>query len=302
MDKKIEEIIIKLLLDTGLFYKREVIYTFEQEKKKIAVESQYISKPLKLILWDKGIITLANFTNMTMSKAMQKLEMTQKELEAHIEQTASNIIRCLLEEKNIEQLQKEAIKKHQELTNLLQIIRSKPTTLEYLREDLINLQGETEANTKTRFNKKTWIHCRLDLNNYEQYMLREYLLKHEKYNSPTRENSLIHITIINLYKKIAQYIHKLKYKEILNANYYRIEELDFKPETINMLKRNKLNNISDIIEYSKEEILGITEFGKKISLDIIENLEEKNIAFLNDEQLGIIVSQENAGIKKNKTK
>lgn len=66
-------------------------------------------------------------------------------------------------------------------------------------------------------------------------------------------------------------------------NQILIEELQLSVRAYNCLKRAQINSISDLLDYSQEELLEIKNFGQKSAEEVIEALQEK---------LGISLSKE----------
>ena len=54
-----------------------------------------------------------------------------------------------------------------------------------------------------------------------------------------------------------------------------IEELQLSVRAYNCLKRAQINSISDLLDYSQEELLEIKNFGQKSAEEVIEALKEK---------------------------
>nr|WCH56181.1 RNA polymerase subunit alpha [Calliblepharis sp.] len=63
--------------------------------------------------------------------------------------------------------------------------------------------------------------------------------------------------------------HKDKISEVL------IEELQLSVRAYNCLKRAQIHSISDLLDYSQEELLEIKNFGQKSAEEVIEALKEK---------------------------
>lgn len=64
-------------------------------------------------------------------------------------------------------------------------------------------------------------------------------------------------------------------KENTQINHILIEELHLSPRAYNCLKRAQIHVISDLLDYSQEELLEIKNFGQKSAEEVIEALKNK---------------------------
>jgi DNA-directed RNA polymerase subunit alpha len=65
-----------------------------------------------------------------------------------------------------------------------------------------------------------------------------------------------------------------------------IEELQLSVRAYNCLKRAQINSVSDLLDYTQEDLLEIKNFGQKSADEVIEALQQR---------LGITLSQEKSG-------
>ena len=65
-----------------------------------------------------------------------------------------------------------------------------------------------------------------------------------------------------------------------------IEELQLSVRAYNCLKRAQINSVSDLLDYTQEDLLEIKNFGQKSADEVIEALQER---------LGITLAQEKSG-------
>jgi len=69
------------------------------------------------------------------------------------------------------------------------------------------------------------------------------------------------------------------------ANQIPIEELQLSVRAYNCLKRAQINSVSDLLDYTQEDLLEIKNFGQKSAEEVIEALQQR---------LGITLASENA--------
>ncbi|MDA0672295.1 MAG: DNA-directed RNA polymerase subunit alpha [Cyanobacteria bacterium] len=69
------------------------------------------------------------------------------------------------------------------------------------------------------------------------------------------------------------------------ANQIPIEELQLSVRAYNCLKRAQINSVSDLLDYTQEDLLEIKNFGQKSAEEVIEALQER---------LGITLASENS--------
>jgi DNA-directed RNA polymerase subunit alpha len=72
------------------------------------------------------------------------------------------------------------------------------------------------------------------------------------------------------------------------ANQIPIEELQLSVRAYNCLKRAQINSVSDLLDYTQEDLLEIKNFGQKSAEEVIEALQER---------LGITLASENSAAK-----
>jgi DNA-directed RNA polymerase subunit alpha len=65
-----------------------------------------------------------------------------------------------------------------------------------------------------------------------------------------------------------------------------IEELQLSVRAYNCLKRAQINSVSDLLDYTQEDLLEIKNFGQKSADEVIEALQQR---------LGITLAQEKSG-------
>ena len=97
--------------------------------------------------------------------------------------------------------------------------------------------------------------------------------------------------------EIRIYINKIKYKKTLEKNYNSIDEIIKNGSTRNRLKSVNIQKVSDLIEFTEEELNTIEGLGKT-SIKIIESaLEERNIINLENPILvNEMLKEKNYGI------
>lgn len=69
--------------------------------------------------------------------------------------------------------------------------------------------------------------------------------------------------------------------ELLDA---KIEELDFTVRTYNCLKKEGINTIGELVQFSQRALLEIRNLGQKSLTEIIEKLEERGLSLAEDEE------------------
>ena len=98
-------------------------------------------------------------------------------------------------------------------------------------------------------------------------------------------------------EELEYYLQKIEYKSIVDRT-YRIEDMNLDERDINTLNQYHISRISDIIEYSIEELSKLPRFGYSICSKISKFFQEKNIVSLTERELVLInLDKDNAGIK-----
>ena len=78
--------------------------------------------------------------------------------------------------------------------------------------------------------------------------------------------------LTNINFKSKNYQHESKEKQI---NQILIEELQLSVRAYNCLKRAQIHSVTDLLDYSQEELLEIKNFGQKSAQEVIESLKNK---------------------------
>lgn len=303
MDKTIREIIIEELKNNNISDEHIKEILKDYEKMPIIpgeIFSHYYYKKTHIL----KITYMKNLFDLTMRDASLTLMSTKNILIRYIKKILLDIYKLEIKLKEKEKQVIIAKDCHEKLKILLNEIKDSPLMLEMLKDEIIYIQTINESNEENNNRRRQWKYSRLNLNIFELNLLRIYLLnnlKPEEINEHPDKYE-IYKAIINIYENIKYYIKKIQYKQILNENYFKIESLNFNIRELNMLRKNCLFTIGDIIEYSKEEIDNLPFMGINTKKKIHTKLHEKNIILLsNKDEIEEKLQMENAGIIKSKT-
>lgn len=302
MDKTIREIIIEKLKEVNISdeHIEEILKNYE---KKIITSEEIFSYYYYKKLYICEIIYMKNLFDLTMQDATLSLMSTKNILMRYIKKIILDIFKIQIQLKEQEQQSIIVKDNHEKLKTLLNQIKSDPLMSEILKEEILYKQNINNLNEENNNRRKQWKYSRLNLNTFEINLLRKYLLNNfnieELDKHPDKQEC--YKAIINIYINIKYYIKKIQYKQILNKNYLEIENLNFSTRELNMLRKNCIFIVSDIIEYSKEEIDELPFLGNHTKEKIYTKLEEKNIILLPDEaEIEEKLQIDNAGIIKPK--
>ena len=296
MEKTVKEIIEENLRQYK-YNEKEINNILKKLETSTLEESNLLSTILSRRLKNKDIIYLIDFFKLEIKKAEKTMNLTPQITEKFLI-TISKKIGLLINQKN-QETETEQIGKivHQELQNLIENITNNKVLNEILKEEIMYTQS---LELKKDQNIKTWKYSRHFLTKKEISLLRKYLQKNinlsEIEDSVNKAN--IYASIIDIYNNLSMYINRLNYKYILNNNYYELESIDLEQSTIKVLKRNNIFLVSELIEYTNEELQKIKALGPAKYNNIIEKLKEKNIIMLEEkEKLIENLQKENANIK-----
>ena len=95
--------------------------------------------------------------------------------------------------------------------------------------------------------------------------------------------------IIQLFQPL-QNIKPASAKQILpetniNIKDILVEELDLSVRAYNCLKRAEINTVSDLLNFSQEDLLQIKNFGRRSAEEVIEALQKKLGIFLTKDKI-----------------
>ena len=301
MEKTIREIIIENIRQENICTEERINQIMEQLEKQPIEKSKLLNKSFYKILKQSNINTTEDFFNLTLEEASKKLKIGLIVTKNYEKSLSKKIITALLKNKKQILEKKKAVFYHPKLETLVENIKKSPKISKYLKEDMIHKENYNALNPIEKITARKFINSRLELKTEEINLLRKYILKEitlETIEQSKNKNTYYH-QITKIYDELKYYIKKLRYKEILNLNYKNLEELDLTNAEINTLKRNYIENISDIIEFSEKELLKLPMVGKIICLKVLYSLGEKNIILLSEkEQLIENLKHENANITK----
>ena len=299
MEKTIKEIIIEEVLKENIYPEEYIIKKIDQLGKQPLKKSKILNKNLNIKLIEKNIQLTEEFFNLTIEEANSIFRISITLTKNYVKSLSYKLINIFknLKEKQISR--KKGTITHPKLEKLIETIKKSPILSQCLKEDMIyrekiNTLDEIEMITTQKF-----INTKLDLTDEELAFLRRYLLNEITLEDiDTSKNKYKYYNqITKIYEELTYYIKKLKYKEILKQNYKNLEELGLSESEINILKRNYITSIEDLIDFSEKELLKVPKLGKQMLIKILTLLEEKKIILLADKAaLKDALKQENANI------
>ena len=296
--KTIKESIINALEEMGYEEKRIIKLLNEYENKTLretGIFNEYICENL----YKKNIIYIKNLINLTTKEAVEISNLCTNTIRYYTKKIV-NQIKKLDSKIQIQEKVNLNIKRINEA--LIKLI----TKIKSDRKQLLTLKEEIIQHRFKKSEEKHWKYSRLNLTEKEISILIDYLGEsiniENIYNDP--KNYEIGTLLINIYNNLIYYFKKVKYKEILNDNYYEMDSIDLNIWDIRQFNRLNINCISDLIEYSEKEIEQMLKGNQKKTKRVLKSLKERNIITLEKKnELTINLSLENAGIIPNqKTK
>lgn len=289
-----EEIIRELLTQN---------YTEEEIIGVITTYGKYLIEDIELFntaqikkFKENNIIELKDYMNKTEEEISNILYFPKKSRGAKTRKIIKQIREILQKLKNETDIIKNIELYHNNLLNLVKQIKENRKLLNMLRDDIIASQNLEQAN---------WIHSRLNLNKQEIDMLRDYLNEQIKLENIASNPNIyeIGLIIINIYNNLSYYIKKIQYKEIVDQFFYELETIGLTKSEQYAYKRNNIFYVSQILEYTEEELLKLPKFGNTTYNKTMLELQKYNIyMFWEKEKIIENLEQENAKIKIQQTK
>lgn len=285
--KKIKEFIIRIL-QSREYSSEEITKILEIYQSQTIKEAKLFRLGITEHIKEKNIIYVEQFLNQTIQEASKDTGVTTETIKNRIKTICLKLIE-LIEERRKEVNIIEKIKQTEHrLIELINKIEKNPKLLQYLKEDII-----CSENSK-------WKNSRLFLDIEEIIILRNYIRKnidHEILIRKTDEYK-VYKQINNIYTNLNYYIKRLEYKKIVNQNYYELKSINLINSEQNSLKRNNILCVSDILEYTEEELETLPILGEKTLKKILEELDKRNIHLLCHKEIILAnLKEENANIK-----
>ena len=291
----IKDIIINDLEKRKQFTKKEIKYAINKIERMTIKKSTFFSKAMYKTFNELGIEYVYEIFSLNSKEASKILKITNSMLKQYIKDIESKITAALIHYNRKKIKKKQAIYTERKLRIIIDTIKQDETLVNLLREEIIYQEKYNDLDVSEQRITKPFYYCKLNLNNYELYILRKYLLKTIE---PSNEESFFE-AIINIYYNLHFFIKKIQYKTIIDKNYNDLEELNFSRNEIRLLNRMNINYASELIELNN--LNETKHILNRIRKQIENALQENNIVIpKNIEQLEELFIQENAGIKDKK--
>lgn len=248
----------------------------------------------------KNIKNIEELLNLTHEEFLKKVNITNWKQNAQDITFATCVKRLLEELKKIIQEKKaqneeEYLEKNKEkiFNSLVSFIQN------YIIKGLKEKIRQSIEKTQNKDNKEL-NYIRLDLNDKELKLLKQLLTNKIEYkdiiDSPDKFENLKMLKHIK--EELEYYLQKIEYKSIVDRTYI-IEDMNLDGRDNKTLNQYSISRISDIIEYSIEELSKLPRFGNSICSKLLKFFQEKNIVSLTDRETVLRnLTEENAGIIK----
>ena len=291
----IKDIIIKDLENRKKFTKKEIKYAINKIERMTIKKSTFFSKAMYKTFNELGIEYVYEIFSLNSKEASKILKIKNTMLKQYIKDMEIKIVNALINFNRKKVKKNQAIKLERKLRIIIETIKHDNTLINILREEIMYQEKYNELDIVEQRIKKPFYYCKLNLNNYELYILRKYLLNQVE---PSNDEKFYE-AIINIYHNLHFFIKKIQYKTIIDKNYYDIDELNFTKDERLLLNRMNINNVSELIELNN--LNETRHILNRIRKQIENALQEKNILIpKNIGQLNELFIQENAGIKDKK--
>lgn len=291
----IKDIIIKDLENRKKFTKKEIKYAINKIERMTIKKSTFFSKAMYKTFNELGIEYVYEIFSLNSKEASKILKIKNTMLKQYIKDMEIKITNALINFNRKKVKKKQAIHTERKLRIIIETIKHDNTLINILREEIMYQEKYNELDIVEQRIKKPFYYCKLNLNNYELYILRKYLLNQVE---PSNDEKFYE-AIINIYNNLHFFIKKIQYKTIIDKNYYDIDELNFTKDERLLLNRMNINYVSELIELNN--LNETRHILNRIRKQIENALQEKNILIpKNIGQLNELFIQENAGIKDKK--
>ena len=302
MKKTIKDIIKETLLKERIINEENINKILDYLGQEQIKNSELISRYYKRKMDEKELVYIKDFINLNIEEAKRLLGSGETTTYIFLRTLTKKISLKIIKLTIIDNNKNKAKLIHIKIEELLDKLDNK--LIEKLKEEIAYKEMYNSLEPSKKEKLKKFKNSRLHLNQKEIKILKNYLQKSATINYINDvEDNNIYIGIINIYRELCYFFIKLEYKDIVDKNYKKIEELEIFNKATNALKRNNIFYVKDLIEFSEEELQEIPSLGISSIEIILEKLKEKNILLLKEKEAIIKnLKKENANIVKSKQK